>query len=100
MRETRSVLGWRVAGLLLAGIGLGPWLWSAVADAQVRRSVLVDPLLLIAACVLAASIAPDRILAGVGALRGWLLRPSDRSFPLPVFLCITLFATPFACSCF
>ena len=100
MRETRSVLGMRVAGLLLAGIGLGPWLWSAVADAQVRRPVLVDPLLLIAACVLAASIAPDRVLAGVGALRGWLLRPSDRSFRIAVFVWITVFGSAFAWYCF
>ena len=37
---TRSVLGMRVAALLLAVIGLGPLLWSGVTDARLRWPII------------------------------------------------------------
>jgi hypothetical protein len=97
---TRSVLGMRVTGLLLSAIGLGPLLWSGITNDQVRRLAILDPIMLIAVCALAASAAPDKVLAGLDTLRRWLLKPSDQLFSVAVFLWIVVLGSAFAWYCF
>jgi hypothetical protein len=98
----KSTSGIRVAGLVLALIGLGPLLWVGATSGQLRvlRLAMLDPALLIAVCVLAASMAPARVRSALAVGRTWLMAPTDGWFQAGVFAWVIALSCAFAWYCF
>src|SRR5947209_14863962 len=98
----RATIAMRLAGSMLAIIGLGPLLWAGFRDTElgVVRLAIVDPLIIVAVCAIAAVFAPQRVSAVLVAVRERLLAPSDLLFSLLLFLWIVLVASGLSWYCF
>lgn len=97
---SRSTVVARVAAVLLAALGLGPLLFAGATSVEVRRLAFLDPLMVIAICALAASVAPTRVMATLEMLKRWLLAPSDRVFSVAIVLWMVVLGSAFAWYCF
>src|SRR5437763_9360154 len=98
----RATIAMRIAGAMLAIIGLGPLLWAGFRNTElgVVRLAILDPLIVIALCAIAAVFAPRRVSAALSAIHEALLVPSDLLFSLLLFVWVVVLSSGFSWYCF